>query len=311
MPPTPASDSFEPSYLALLRTGELARRVRTAARRLEDCDLCPRRCHVDRRTTTRGAVCGTGERAVVHAAFPHHGEERCLSGWGGSGTLFFSRCNLRCAYCQNWEISWGGAGREHPAEEVAEAMLELQRAGCHNVNLVTPSHVVAQVLEAVLVAAGRGLRLPIVYNTGGYDAPEALALLDGVVDVYLPDVKYGDPALARRWSRVRDYVEVNRAAVKEMHRQVGDLAVDDRGIARRGLLVRHLVLPGGIAGTAEALRFLAEEVSRNTYVNLMDQYRPCHRAREHPELARRPSPAELAEAREAALGLGLSRLDPG
>jgi putative pyruvate formate lyase activating enzyme len=306
-----AAEAFEPAYLGLLRSGDLAERARTAALRLEDCDLCPHRCRVNRRATTRGAACRTGERAAVHAAFPHHGEERCLSGWGGSGTIFFSRCNLRCLYCQNWEISWEGQGREASAGEIAGMMLELQRAGCHNVNLVSPSHVVAQVLEAVLIAAGRGLRLPLVYNTGGYDAPEALALLDGVVDLYMPDVKYGDSGVARRWSRVRGYVEVNRAAVKEMHRQVGDLAVDARGIARRGLLVRHLVLPGGIAGTADALRFLAEEVSPNTFVNLMDQYRPCHRAGEHPELSRRPAPSEVAAARQAALRLGLARLDPG
>jgi putative pyruvate formate lyase activating enzyme len=305
-----AAEAFEPAYLVLLRSGELAERARAAARRLEDCDLCPHRCRVNRRVTTRGAVCRTGERAVVHAAFPHHGEERCLSGRGGSGTVFFSRCNLRCVYCQNWEISWKGEGRESSATEIAGMMLELQRAGCHNVNLVTPSHVVAQVLEAVLIAAGHGLRLPIVYNTGGYDALEALALLDGVVDVYMPDMKYADPALARRYSHVRDYVEVNRAAVTEMHRQVGDLAVDARGIARRGLLVRHLVLPGGLAGTGEVLRFLAEEVSRKTYVNLMDQYRPCHLAAEHPELSRRPTGEELAGAREAARRLGLARLDP-
>ncbi len=306
-----AAEAFEPAYLGLLRSGELAERACAAARRLEDCDLCPRRCRVNRRATTRGAACRTGERAVVHAAFPHHGEERCLSGRGGSGTIFFSRCNLRCVYCQNWEISWEGAGRESSAAEIAGMMLDLQRAGCHNVNLVSPSHVVAQVLEAVLIAAGRGLRLPIVFNTGGYDALEALALLDGVVDVYMPDMKYSDPALARRYSHVRDYVEVNRAAVTEMHRQVGDLAVDSRGIARRGLLVRHLVLPGGLAGTGEVLRFLAEEVSRETYVNLMDQYRPCHRAAEHPELSRRPTHEELAGAREAARRLRLARLDPG
>jgi putative pyruvate formate lyase activating enzyme len=266
---------------------------------------------VNRRETVEGAVCRTGARAVVHAAFPHHGEERCLSGWGGSGTIFFSWCNLRCAYCQNWEISWDGEGREVGSEELAELMLGLQDAGCHNVNLVSPSHVVAQALAAVEIAARRGLALPLVWNTGGYDSQEALRLLDGVVDVYMPDLKYGDSAVGRRLSRVPDYVEVNRAAVKEMHRQVGDLRLDGRGLARRGLLVRHLVLPAGLAGTEAAMRFLAAEVSPRTWVNLMGQYRPCYRAGETPEIARRPTAAELQEALSAARRAGIERFDPG
>ncbi len=303
--------SFQPAYLELHRTGELAERASRAMARLEDCDLCPRYCHVNRRRTVEGAACRTGERAVVHAAFPHHGEERPLRGTGGSGTIFFSWCNLRCVYCQNWEISWEGEGREVEPEEIARMALLLQAQGCHNVNLVTPSHVVAQALAAVSIAAREGLRLPIVYNTGGYDSPEALALLDGVVDIYMPDVKYGDSRLARKYSKVRDYAEVNRAAVKEMHRQVGDLVLDARGIARRGLLVRHLVLPGGVAGTEEVMRFLSEEVSPNTYVNLMDQYRPCYRADEFPEIDRRPTGEELRAAFDAARRHGIHRLDPG
>ena len=306
-----APEAFEPGYLRLLRSGELAERARQAWRRLEACDLCARYCRVNRLETVRGAVCRTGARAVVHAAFPHHGEERCLSGQNGSGTIFFSWCNLRCLYCQNWEISWEGEGREVETEELADLMLGLQRAGCHNVNLVSPSHVVAQVLAAVEVAARRGLSRPLVWNTGGYDSPEALRLLDGVVDLYMPDVKYGDPAVGRRLSKVPDYVEVNRAAVKEMHRQVGDLSVGDDGLARRGLLVRHLVLPAGLAGTEAAMRFLAEEVSPRTWVNLMDQYRPCYRADEVPEVARRPTAAELREALLAARRAGIHRLDPG
>ncbi len=306
-----AETAFEPSYLRLHRTGELAERARRAMARLSDCDLCPRYCHVNRRLTVEGAVCRTGERAVVHAAFPHHGEERPLRGTGGSGTIFFGHCNLRCVYCQNWEISWEGEGREVAPEEIARMMLLLQAQGCHNVNLVTPSHVVAQVLAAVAIAARQGLGLPLVYNTGGYDCPEALALLDGVVDIYMPDVKYGDSRMARKYSKVRDYAEVNRAAVKEMHRQVGDLALDTRGIARRGLLVRHLVLPGGVAGTEEVMRFLAEEVSRDTYVNIMDQYRPCYRADEVPEIDRRPTAEEVRAAVEAARRHGIRRLDPG
>jgi putative pyruvate formate lyase activating enzyme len=302
---------FEPAYLRLLASGELDERARTASRHLESCDLCARYCRVNRKVSTRGAVCRTGERARVASAFAHFGEEACLTGWAGSGTIFFSWCNLRCLYCQNWEISWEGAGREVGPEELAGTMLALQRAGCHNVNLVSPSHVVAQVLAALTVAARGGLRLPLVYNTGGFDSPEALALLDGVVDVYMPDMKYADPDVARRCSHVRDYVAVNRAAVREMHRQVGDLVIDPDGIARRGLLVRHLVLPGGLSGTEEVLAFIAREVSPDTYVNLMPQYRPCFRAFEHESLARRPTSAELRDAKAAADRVGLRRLDPG
>ena len=305
------SSDFEPAYLRLLASGELDERARVASRHLESCDLCARYCRVNRKESIRGAVCRTGERARVDGAFPHFGEESCLSGWAGSGTIFIAWCNLRCVYCQNWELSWGGAGREVGPEELAGTMRALQEAGCHNVNLVSPSHVVAQVLAALPLAARTGLRLPLIYNTGGFDSPEALALLDGVVDVYMPDMKYADPQLARRYSHVRDYVSVNRAAVREMHRQVGDLVVDRDGIARRGLLVRHLVLPNHLSGTEEVLRFLAEEISPNTYLNLMAQYRPCFKAFEYEELARRPAPAELREAREAARRVGLRRLDPG
>ncbi len=302
---------FEPSYLRLLASGELDERARMASRHLKSCDLCARYCRVNRKVSTRGAVCRTGERARVHAAFAHFGEEACLTGWAGSGTIFFSWCNLRCVYCQNWELSWRGEGREVGPEELADMMLSLQRMGCHNVNLVSPSHLVAQVLAALPIAARGGLRLPLVYNTGGYDSPEALALLDGAVDVYMPDMKYADPEMAHRCSHVRDYVAVNRAAVREMHRQVGDLVIDPDGIARRGLLVRHLVLPNGVSGTDEVLRFVAEEISPETYVNLMDQYRPCFEAFEHEALARQPSSAELRVARDAASRADLRRLDPG
>jgi putative pyruvate formate lyase activating enzyme len=302
---------LEPAYLRLHRTGELAERARRAVERLRSCDLCPRSCRVDRTVSARGAVCRTGRHAIVHAAFPHHGEERPIRGAGGSGTIFFSSCNLRCLYCQNWEISWRCEGREVEAAGLARIMLDLQARGCHNVNLVSPSHVVAQVLEALDLAAGEGLRLPLVYNTGGYDALSALAFLDGVVDVYMPDMKYADDRVALRLSGVRDYVRVNRAAVREMHRQVGDLRVDARGVATRGLLVRHLVLPGGAAGTDGVMRFLATRVSRDTYVNVMDQYRPCHRAEEAPEIARRPGRPEIDAALEVARRHGIHRLDPG
>jgi putative pyruvate formate lyase activating enzyme len=298
-----------PSYLALAASGELARRVAAAYRHLEDCDLCARYCRVNRRRGVEGAVCRTGERAVVASYGAHRGEEDPLRGWAGSGTVFFSWCNLRCVFCQNWDISQRGIGREVEPRELADMMLELQAEGCHNINLVTPSHVVAQIIAAVSDAAARGLRLPLVYNTGGYDSLEALALLDGIVDIYMPDMKYGDSALARKYSKVRDYVEANRAAVKEMHRQVGDLALDEHGIAQRGLLVRHLVLPHGIAGTEQVLRFLAEEISADTYLNLMDQYRPCYRADEYPEIGRPITAAEYGEALDAAARHGLERLD--
>jgi putative pyruvate formate lyase activating enzyme len=307
--PAPRPVDFVPAYLRLLESGELARRVDQAYRHLEDCDLCARYCRVNRRVTTEGAVCRTGERAVVASYGAHHGEEDPLRGWRGSGTIFFSWCNLRCVFCQNWDISQKGIGRETEPAGIADMMLDLQRQGCHNVNLVSPSHVVAQIIAAVHDAAQRGLRLPLVYNTGGYDSPEALALLDGIVDIYMPDMKYGDSSLARRYSKVRDYVEANQAAVREMHRQVGDLVLDEHGIALRGLLVRHLVLPDRIAGTDQVLAFLANEISRNTYLNLMDQYRPCYRADEYPELDRPITAAEYRDALAIAARLGLARLD--
>jgi putative pyruvate formate lyase activating enzyme len=299
----------DPAYLRLAASGELARRAAEACRHLADCDLCARYCFVDRRRGIEGAACRTGTRALVASYGPHHGEEGPLRGRAGSGTIFFSGCNLRCAYCQNWDISQRRTGREVEPREIADMMLELQARGCHNINLVSPSQVVAQILAALVDAAARGLRLPLVYNTGGYDSREALALLDGIVDIYMPDMKYGDAALARRYSKVRNYVEANRAAVKEMHRQVGDLVLDGHGIAQRGLLVRHLVLPHGIAGTEQVLAFLAGEISPNTYLNLMDQYRPCYRADEYPELDRPLTQEEYREALEAAARRGLARLD--
>ncbi len=300
---------IEPAYLALHRRGELADRAARALDRLASCDLCARYCRVDRRSGVRGAICRTGRWARVASFGPHHGEERPLSGWRGSGTIFFGWCSLRCVFCQNWELSQRETGTEVGAEDLAAMMLELQALGCHNVNLVTPSHVVAQVLEALVLAVDAGLRIPLVYNTGGYDSPEALALLDGVVDIYMPDMKYGDSDLARRFSHVRDYVSVNRQAVREMHRQVGDLVLDAHGIAVRGLLVRHLLLPGDIAGTSDVLAWIASQISRDTYVNLMAQYHPSYRAGEHPPLDRWPTSEEQRRAREVAANLGLTRLD--
>ncbi len=301
----------EPAYLRLLASGELQRRAAAARLRMMRCDLCPRRCGVDRLSSSQGAACRTGSTAVVCSYGPHHGEEAPLVGRCGSGTIFFGGCNLRCVFCQNWEISHRGEGKVVRAEGLAAMMLDLQAMGCHNINLVSPSHVVAPTLEALAIAAVNGLRLPLVYNTGGYDSLETLALLEGVVDIYMPDMKFADSGVARPYTGVSDYAEVNRAAVREMHRQVGDLVLDGSGIAFRGLLVRHLVLPEGLAGTEATVAFLAREISPETYLNLMDQYRPCYRAAEFPGLDRRISKAEFAAAVAQAKRYGLCRLDPG
>lgn len=298
---------MKPGYLNLAESGELAARAADAWRHLQDCDLCARYCRMNRMRTIKGAVCRTGECAVVYSHGPHHGEEDVLRGRKGSGTIFFSGCNLRCVYCQNWEISQKGVGREIQPEGLAAMMLELQAMGCHNINFVTPSHVVAQIIAAVNIATNNGLELPLVYNTGGYDSPEALRLLDGIIDIYMPDIKYGNSEQAHRFSHVRNYVEVNRVAIKEMHRQVGDLVTDDNGIAKRGLLVRHLVLPENISGTKTILEFLVEEVSADTCLNLMDQYRPCYRADENPPLGRAITSREFSRARARAVELGLHR----
>jgi len=303
------SSEFEPGYLTLFRAGLFESRVSEAFRRMAQCDLCARYCRINRLLTTKGAVCRTGDRAVIHSFGPHHGEEDVLKGRQGSGTIFFGWCNLRCVFCQNWEISQKGIGRSAEPQELAAMMLKLQEQGCHNINFVSPSHVIAQILAAVKIAANEGLRLPLVYNTGGYDSLEALALLDGVIDIYMPDMKYGDSLTARKCSKVRDYVEVNRSAIIEMHRQVGDLVLDENGIAQRGLLIRHLVLPQNLAGTAEVLAFVAREVSRNTYLNLMDQYRPCYRADEYPPLNRPITTQQFRAALAAAERLGLGRIE--
>jgi putative pyruvate formate lyase activating enzyme len=298
---------FEPAYLQLLRTGELMHRVEQAYARLSSCDLCAQECHVDRHTE-RG-VCRTGMLAVVSSYGPHHGEERPLSGWRGSGTIFITHCNLKCQFCQNYDISQLGEGNEVEPQELATMMIDLENMGCHNINFVSPSHVVAQILAAVAIAAQAGLRLPLVYNTGGYDSLIALQLLDGVIDIYMPDMKYADARLALKFSKARNYPEVNRAAVKEMHRQVGDLVTDDRGIAQRGLLVRHLVLPQGLAGTVEVACFLAQEISRDTYINVMAQYRPAYKASQHPPLDQRITSKEYTEAVAICREAGLHRFD--
>ena len=296
------------AYQQLYRTGELEERVDRARAILKSCELCPRRCRVNRLGGETG-MCRTADVAVVSSCGPHFGEEAPLVGIHGSGTIFFTHCNLRCMFCQNYSISQLGEGREASRGEIAKMMLSLQQRGCHNINLVTPTHVVPQILEALLVAAGLGLSTPLVYNCGGYESLETLKLLDGIVDIYMPDMKYSNERNARRFSGVKEYPSENRAAVKEMHRQVGDLEVDERGIARRGLLIRHLVLPNGIAGTEGVVRFIAEEISTNTYLNVMAQYYPSHRAFKIPSLSRPLLRQEFTEAVNLAREHGLERLD--
>jgi len=300
---------FEPAYRKLLRSGELAERVTEAYALLSICDVCAWHCKVDRRAGGKLGVCKTGERARVSSYGPHLGEENPLRGWRGSGTIFFTRCNLRCQFCQNHDISQTDVGREVEPEELAAIMLELQDRGCHNINFVSPSHLAPQIIAAVLIAAQAGLNLPLVYNTGGYDSLEMLRLLDGIIDIYMPDMKYADESLGRRYSKVPDYPRANQAAVREMHHQVGDLQLDERGLAVRGLLVRHLVLPNNLAGTDQIVRFLADEISPQTYLNLMNQYRPAYRADRYPELTRPVAAEEYRRALEMARVVGLHRLD--
>lgn len=296
---------------AFIHTDEVAARIEQAESILRKCRLCGNACGTDR--TRRAGPCGIAATAWIASYGPHHGEEDCLRGWAGSGTIFFSGCNMHCLYCQNYDISQHIAGVPVSAPELAQIMLSLQHQGCHNINLVSPTHVAALLVPAIILAAKAGLRIPIVYNTGGYDSLQALALMEGLIDIYMPDMKYADAAIAETLSGIKDYPRVNRAAVKEMHRQVGDLQLDAQGLAQRGLLVRHLVLPGGLAGTPEIVRFIAEEISPHTYINIMDQYRPSYRAREyatsaHP-LNRRPTSTEISAALRAAQDAGLHRFD--
>jgi putative pyruvate formate lyase activating enzyme len=305
--------AYEPAYLARHRSGELKRHVEAAYQHIQACDLCARAYGVD--LTVEEGACHTGVRAKVASYGPHFGEEDPLRGYRGSGTIFFSWCNLSCQYCQNYDISQRGRGKEVEPEQLAKMMLSLQEQGCHNVNLVSPTHVLAPILAAVHIAAEAGLHLPLVWNTGGYESLAALKLLDGVVDIYMPDMKYADATVGLKYSKVERYPQVNQAAVKEMHRQVGDLVTDDdlRGqpgrIAQRGLLVRHLVLPEGLARTAEIASFLATEISSDTYINIMDQYRPCYRAGTLPPLDRRITPEEYRTAVREAREAGLHRFD--
>lgn len=305
--PQPAAHAaFAPAYVQLLSNGCLAHRAALARQALLACNLCGRRCGVDRHSRLGGCRTGTVARVVSYG--PHHGEEDVLRGWAGSGTIFFGSCNLHCVFCQNADISQSQSGSLMPPAELADIMLWLQSRGCHNLNLVSPTHVVPMILEAVAEAAERGLRLPLVYNTGGYDSLEALELLDGIVDIYMPDMKYAKAEVGLCLSGVRDYPAVNQEAVRAMHRQVGDLVLDENGLARRGLLVRHLVLPAGISGAEAIVHFLASEISPDTALNLMDQYRPAYRADEVPVLRRRTTSDEYCRAGQAAEHAGLTRL---
>ncbi len=301
-----------PAYMRMSRIA-LRERAAQAVEALADCRLCPRDCGVDR-LSDRWSACKTGRYAVVSSCFPHHGEEDCLRGWNGSGTIFFAHCNLRCVFCQNFDISQGvrpGFGRPSRPDEIAAMMLELQASGCHNVNFVTPEHVVPQVLEALVIAVEGGLRLPIVYNTSAYDSPRSIQLMDGVVDIYMPDFKFWSKERSRRYLKAADYPEVARASIREMHRQVGQLVSNSEGIARRGLLVRHLVMPGCLEDTRAILGWIAGELGADTYVNLMDQYRPAGRVGGggYEAIDRPLRSGEYLEALASARDLGLGRLD--
>jgi len=305
------SGDFQPAYLGLWRSGELEHRVRLGLEKLADCTLCPRNCHVNR-IENKTKTCRTGRYAVVSSYFPHHGEERCLRGTRGSGTIFFGWCNLRCVFCQNYDISWQGEGRTVEAQELAEMMLALQEQACHNINFVTPEHVVPQILEALLLAVQRGLRLPLVYNTSAYDSLDSLALMDGVIDIYMPDFKFWDPVKARLYAKAPDYPETARLAIREMHRQVGTLVMDEHGLALRGVLLRHLVMPGKAAGTPDILQWVAHELSPETYINLMAQYHPAGHVtvKNYGEINRCVTGEELTQAQDAFYAAGLRRLDP-
>jgi putative pyruvate formate lyase activating enzyme len=302
---------FVPAHVQAFEHGVLQTRVKTALEHLRECRLCPRACGVNRAENEAG-VCRIGRHAHVSSAFPHLGEEDCLRGSRGSGTIFFAGCNLKCVFCQNAEISQFEEGQDVSAEDLAALMLRLQTAGCHNINFVTPEHVVPQILEALLPAGEGGLRLPLVYNTGGYDSLKSLRLMDGLVDIYMPDFKFWSEDRSARYLLARDYPAAARQAIAEMHRQVGPLRVDERGVALRGVLVRHLVMPGLLDETREIMRWLAEEVSRDTYVNLMDQYRPAWKVGaegRYPEINRTLAPREFGEAEDAARAAGLWRFD--
>jgi len=296
---------FEPAYMELVNSGEIDNRIETLYSKLEQCDICPRNCGVNRLDGEIG-YCQAGAELVVSSVQPHFWEEAPLVGIGGSGTVFLANCNLRCVYCQNYDISHEGKGNPITEEQLADSMLWIQRIGCHNINLVTPTHYTPNLVKAVAIAARKGLRLPIVYNCSGYENVETLELLDGIVDIYMPDIKYGGIESAKLYSDAPDYFEVCKQAVREMHRQVGDLVID-RTIAWHGLLIRHLVLPNNRADSLQVLDFIANEISRESYVNIMLQYRPAYRAMEFEDINRAVYIEEYYNVLDMARGLGLHR----
>jgi putative pyruvate formate lyase activating enzyme len=293
-----------PRYLELLKSGELLNRVRLAYRSMKLCTLCPRSCKADRLAGEKG-FCFISKHALVSSHNSHHGEEPPISGNRGSGTIFFASCNMRCIFCQNYPISWLRHGKTVTPHELARMMLSLQSEGCHNINLVTPSHVVPQFMAGLYIAAKEGLNIPIVYNSSGYDGLESLKLLDGIIDIYMPDIKYSSNDEAERYSKAPDYWDAVRPAIKEMQRQVGELKLDKDGVAISGLLIRHLVLPQDISGTDKVLEFIANEISKETYISLMSQYFPANKAMKHPALHRRVNPEEFGRATETFHKLGL------
>jgi putative pyruvate formate lyase activating enzyme len=300
---------FEPGYLRLHAAGELDSRGERLRSLLSECRLCPRECGTDRLRGDRG-FCGSSSELEIAAYQPHHGEERPLSGYGGSGTVFLSGCGLRCVFCINWDISQGGRGSPYSLDDLAAMMLHLQQIGCHNINVVTPTHFSPHIVLALDRAAGRGLRLPLVYNTCGWERIEILEILDGVVDIYLPDFKYADGAMAAKYSSdAESYPDVTRSALLEMHRQVGTAKPAADGMVYRGLMIRHLVMPNGVAGTKQVVEWIAGHLPKDTYVNLMSQYRPTFRAFDHPEIARRLTREEYEDAVRLARDAGLTNLD--
>lgn len=299
--------AFLPGYIKLYENGELFKRIKSLNECLSCCMLCPRRCGVDRSKGVLG-ICRIGASPVVSAAEQSFSEEPLLVGKGGSGAIFMTYCNMKCVFCQNFDISQEGSGNTVTSEELSMMMVRLQRQGCHNINFVTPTHQVPQIAAALPKAIENGLQIPLVYNCGGYEEADTIRLLDGIFDIYMPDFKYGDDGTAFMLSFAPGYVESAKTAIIEMQRQAGDLVIDADGIAQRGLIVRHLVLPNGLAGTAEVMRFLANEVSKDTYVSIMDQYRPGHMAADNPELARPITKEEFAEAIRLARDAGLGRI---
>ena len=298
--------AFIPSYINLFEKGELKQRVGLLKEFLQECRLCPRQCRINRLNGELG-YCGAGSGLMVSSAFPHFGEERPLVGSHGSGTIFLTHCNLRCVFCQNYDISHLGRGEPITPSEMARAMLRLQEMDCHNINFVTPTHYAPQIVESLLEAIRMGLQLPIVYNCSGYESIEVIQLLEGVIDIYMPDAKYMEEEYSKRFSNAPDYPDVLRMVLKEMHRQVGDLTINSKGIAERGLLIRHLVMPQGVASSEAILKFIAEEISVHSYVNIMDQYRPEYLSHDYPEISRRITQKEYVEAIQFAKRFHLYR----